>query len=107
MGAGVTRSWGYKASSHRGLGSWALRSLGLWSRTLQSWGLWSSGAGVTGVGVMGTAVWGCSAVLAFLESSGDLPVFRQWWDWLLLRGGLVVGGGDGLRAAERMGTELL
>ena len=79
MGAGVTRGWGHKASSRRGLGSWALRSLGLWSL-----GAGVTGVGVMGVGVMGTAVWGCSAALAFLESSGDLPVFRQRWDWLLL-----------------------
>lgn len=42
---------------------------------------------------------------SLLESSRDLPLFCQWRDWLLLRGGLVVGGGDGLRAAARMGKE--
>lgn len=33
---------------------------------------------------------------SLLESSGNLPVLRQRWERLLLRGGLVVSGGAGL-----------
>lgn len=47
---------------------------------------------------------GAQPLLPFLESPGDLPVFRQRRDRLLLRGGLVVGGGDGLRTAAGLGT---
>lgn len=69
--------------------------------------LWAvGGEGARGGWLAGPALghtWGRSVPLSFLESSGDLPVFRQWGDRLLFRGGLVVGGGDGLRAAAWLG----
>lgn len=80
----------------------ALEPGGLWGRMTAEGGFLVSSGGslVSGPSLRcqpwGSWVRGAQPLLPFLESSGDLPVFRQRWDRLLLRGGLVVGGGDGL-----------
>lgn len=53
----------------------------------------------------GACGFGTLSCFSLLESSGNLPVLRQRWERLLLRGGLVVSGGAGLRAAAWMGME--